>query len=141
MASPFFTLPGDTVTLSFRVAGWNAKSDGTELQLYLSRSNAQFTEVKAEMVMETMKKGQWQTYIYHIVGTGSCSLTFTTTGRFFLDDVYITKPVTTGIHDLPASGKVRPCIYSLSGQNMGTDPAALPKGIYIINHEKVILGK
>lgn len=141
VASPFFTLPGDTVTLSFRVAGWNAKSDGTELQLYLSRSNAQFTEAKGATIMTTMQKGQWQTYAYHIVGKGSCSLTFTATGRFFLDDVYITRAVTTGISALPQSDGVSSCIYSLSGQNMGTDPAALPKGIYIVNHHKVILGK
>ena len=141
VASPFFTLPGDTVTLSFRVAGWNAKSDGTELQLYLSRSNAQFTEAKGATIMTTMQKGQWQTYAYHIVGKGSCSLTFIATGRFFLDDVYITSAVTTGISALPQSNGVSSCIYSLSGQNMGTDPAALPKGIYIVNHHKVILGK
>lgn len=88
-----------------------------------------------------MKKGQWQTYTYHIVGTGSCSLTFTATGRFFLDDVYITRPVSTGIHDLSVSDSVQPCIYNLSGQNMGRDPSALSKGIYIINNHKVIVGK
>ena len=91
--------------------------------------------------MTTMQKGQWQTYTYHIVGKGSCSLTFIATGRFFLDDVYITSAVTTGISALPQSNGVSSCIYSLSGQNMGTDPAALPKGIYIVNHHKVILGK
>ena len=141
VCTPYFTLPGDTVTLTFRLAGWNTKSEGTKLQLSLSQSKAQFTEENGGTVLGTMKKGQWQTYTYHIVGSGSCSLTFTATGRFFLDDVYITKPVTTGIRDLPRSDKVQPSIYSLSGQNMGTDPAALPKGIYIVNHHKVILGK
>lgn len=141
VSTPFFTLPGDTVTLTFSMAGWNTKSEGTELQLFLSQSNAQFTEVKRGTIMETMKKGLWQTYTYHVVGTGSCSLTFTASGRFFLDDVYITKPVTAGITDLPLSDKVQLSIYSLSGQNMGTDPAALSKGIYMINHRKVILGK
>jgi len=129
------------VTLTFSVAGWNTKSEGIELQLFLSQSNAQFTEVKRGTIMETMKKGLWQTYTYHVVGTGSCSLTFTASGRFFLDDVYITKPVTAGITELPLSDKVQPSIYRLSGQNMGTDPAALPKGIYIINHHKIISGK
>ena len=141
VSTPYFTLPGDTVMLTFRVAGWNTKSEGTDLQLFLSQSDAQFTEAKGATIMTTMQKGQWQTYTYHIVGKGSCSLTFIATGRFFLDDVYITKPVATGIHDLPVSDKVQPSIYSLSGQNMGTDPSALPKGIYIINHHKVILGK
>lgn len=141
VCTPYFTLPGDTVTLTFRLAGWNTKSEGTDLQLFLSQSDAQFTEAKGATIMTTMQKGQWQTYAYHIVGKGSCSLTFIATGRFFLDDVYITKPVATGIHDLPVSDKVQPSIYSLSGQNMGTDPAALPKGIYIVNHHKVILGK
>ena len=141
VSTPYFTLSEDTVTLSFRVAGWNTKSEGTELQLYLSQSNAQFTEEKGGIIVDYMKKGQWQTYTYHIVGTGSCSLTFVATGRFFLDDVYITKPVTTGISEVPLSDHVQPCIYSLSGQNMGSDPAALPKGVYIVNHHKVILGK
>jgi len=141
VCTPYFTLPGDTVTLTFRLAGWNTKSEGTDLQLFLSQSDAQFTEAKGATLMTTMQKGQWQTYTYHIVGSGFCSLTFTATGRFFLDDMYITKPVTTGIRDLPRSDKVQPSIYSLSGQNMGTDPSALPKGIYIINHHKVILGK
>jgi hypothetical protein len=29
-------------------------------------------------------------------------------------------------------------IYTLDGRNMGTNPSALPKGIYIINGRKVI---
>ncbi len=141
VSTPYFTLPGDTVMLTFRVAGWNTKSEGTDLQLFLSQSDAQFTEAKGATIMTTTQKGQWQTYTYHIVGKGSCSLTFIATGRFFLDDVYITSAVTTGISALPQSNGVSSCIYSLSGQNMGTDPAALPKGIYIVNHHKVILGK
>lgn len=141
VSTPYFTLPGDTVMLTFRVAGWNTKSEGTDLQLFLSQSDAQFTEAKGATIMTTMQKGQWQTYTYHIVGKGSCSLTFIATGRFFLDDVYITSAVTTGISALPQSNGVSSCIYSLSGQNMGTDPAALPKGIYIVNHHKVVLGK
>ena len=141
VTTPYFTLPGDTVTLTFRLAGWNTKSEGNDLQLFLSQSDAQFTEAKGATIMTTMQKGQWQTYTYHIVGKGSCSLTFIATGRFFLDDVYITSAVTTGISALPQSNGVSSCIYSLSGQNMGTDPAALPKGIYIVNHHKVVLGK
>ena len=141
VTTPVFTLPGDTVTLTFRLAGWNAKNEGTDLQLELSQQNAKFANVKGQTILETMKKGQWQTYTYHIVGTGACTLTFTATGRFFLDDVSVTRPVTTGINRRPLFLSNRRSIFSLTGQNMGTDASVLPKGIYIVDHRKVVLGR
>lgn len=141
VTTPVFTLPGDTVTLTFRLAGWNAKNEGTDLQLELSQQNAHFADVKGQTILETMKKGQWQTYTYHIVGTGACTLTFTATGRFFLDDVSVTRPVTMGISRRPLFLSNRRSIFSLTGQNMGTDASVLPKGIYIVDHRKVVLGR
>jgi hypothetical protein len=29
-------------------------------------------------------------------------------------------------------------IYDLNGRNMGTDPSALPKGVFIMNGRKVV---
>ena len=45
---------------------------------------------------------------------------------------------TTGIQNLLPDAATPHAIYNLQGRNMGTNPSALPKGIYIINGKKVV---
>lgn len=143
--SPEFTLPGDTVTLSFRAAGWNTSSDGTNLTLSLSTTVAKFVASGSSDLRLTMTKGAWTTYTVKIVGTGKVTLTFTPSKRFFLDDVKVqarqSTTSTTGIAEIqsqPAAQNGSRGVYSISGQYMGTDIHTLPHGIYIIDGKKVV---
>ena len=136
--SPTFTLPGDTVTLSFRAACWDSSKDGTALDVSVKGTDAKILDD----TRLTMKRGAWTTYTLRIVGTGSCRIGFDPEKRFFLDDVVITKPkkdTTTGIKktsiSLPWS---KGAIYTLDGKYVGTDLDALPHGIYIVGGKKVV---
>jgi M6 family metalloprotease-like protein len=142
VTTPAFTLPGDTVTLSFRAAGWDASGDGTSLTLSLSSTKASFVQNQKSDLTLTMTKGAWTTYTVQIVGTGELTLTFSPSKRFFLDDVLLQQhAATTGIAHIPtyqpvATGDGR--IYHINGQYVGTDLQALPRGIYIINGKKIV---
>ena len=48
------------------------------------------------------------------------------------------KQYTTAIKSITTSRPTSQNIYTLDGRNMGTNPSALPKGIYIINGRKVV---
>ncbi len=58
------------------------------------------------------------------------------------DPTYFTfctlKAATTAINSISADKKTTNAIYDLQGRPRGTDPSALPKGIYIINGKKVV---
>ena len=58
------------------------------------------------------------------------------------DPTYFTfctlKAATTAINSISADKKTNNAIYDLQGRPRGTDPSALPKGIYIINGKKVV---
>lgn len=138
--SPAFTLPGDTVTLTFNAASWaNAVAN-----LYVELSgNAQFVTINGtdSRVLIQPEKGAWSTHSMKIVGTGVTRLAFDSSSRFFLDEVLVLAKVTTGIGTTiagvnNATGSHR--IYSISGQYMGTDLRTLPRGIYIVNGKKVV---
>ena len=44
----------------------------------------------------------------------------------------------TAIRSISAASDERKTIYNLQGRDMGTNPSALPKGIYIIGGKKVV---
>ena len=139
VTSPSFTLTGDTTTLSFRAAGWDAKGDGTGLVVKIN-GNGAILNVKADTVL-TMTKGAWQTYTMKLTGKGTASITFSPDKRFFLDDVLVTIPdKPTAIKAISREGRLADGhYYSLSGIDMGADKHSLPKGIYIINGRKVVV--
>ena len=138
VTSPSFTLTGDTATLSFRAAGWDAKGDGTGLVVKIN-GNGAILNVKADTVL-TMTKGAWQTYTMKLTGKGTASITFSPDKRFFLDDVLVTIPDNpTAIKAISVDSRTADGhYYSLSGIDMGADKHSLPKGIYIINGRKVV---
>lgn len=136
--TPAITLPGDTLTMTFRAAGWNAKKDGTSLEVSAEGDNAEIVG-DAEF---TMQKGKWTSYTLRIVGTGSCRILFRPSKRFFLDDVVITKkqssPTTSirkSVIDLPWN---KQAVYTIDGRYAGTDLNALPHGIYIVGGKKIV---
>ena len=136
--TPKFTLSGDTVTLTFRAAGWNASKDGTTLKVRVEGGNA---EILDDGVL-TMKKGQWSSYRLRIVGTGSCSILFSPSKRFFLDDVVIKKmhpsPTTAIRKTVIALPWSNGAVYTIDGRYVGTDLNALPHGVYIVGGKKVV---
>ncbi|MBP7768022.1 MAG: M6 family metalloprotease domain-containing protein [Prevotella sp.] len=143
--SPKFTLPGDTVTLSFRAAGWDAQGDGTNLTLSLSTTAAKFVDSGSPDLRLTMTKGAWTIYTVKIVGKGNVTLTFTPSKRFFLDDVTVqakqSATSATGIAEIQSPPSVQgggKGIYTISGQYVGTDLQTLPHGIYIVDGKKVV---
>ena len=140
VVSPAFELSGDTVTLSFRAAGWAAKADGDQLLLSLSGSNARIVESESTDMSLTMTKGAWRTYTLRIVGDGATRLSFTPSNRFFLDDVMVAKMIPAGIAELKSKpAKVSTGrIYSIDGKFVGTDFHALPRGVYIMDGQKFV---
>lgn len=138
--SPTFTLPSDTVTLTFRAACWNASADGTNLVVGLQKSDATLIDSRHL----TMKRGEWTTYSLRIKGSGRCRIAFIPDRRFFLDDVVVkwkaNKSTGTDIrHTEVVTPSGRQAIYSLDGRRVGDDLQRLSSGsIYIVGGKKVL---
>ncbi|MBR4368105.1 MAG: M6 family metalloprotease domain-containing protein [Prevotella sp.] len=130
--TPTFTVNG-TGKLTFKAGAWDAKNDGTTLNLSVSGGTISPTSV-------TMSKGAFKDFEATITATGNVKVTFATSKlRFFLDEVLVIDPTASGIQDIqtitrPADGK----IYSIDGRYVGTDFGALKRGIYIMNGKKVV---
>ncbi len=71
-----------------------------------------------------------------ITGTGKTTIRFEALNRFFLDEVKVTKKQADGIKEIKANTITNGHVYSITGQDMGTDPDAIPAGIYIYNGKK-----
>lgn len=156
--SPSFAMPGDTLTLSFRAAGWTG--DGTSLQVYLGgvdeiNPTAGIVGDDGALTTETsltLTPGAWTTFTLRLVGKASgASLTFYPSRRFFLDDVLVrrTHPATPDATAIRGIKLVSPSeetplssrslrVYNLAGQLVGTSLDGLQHGIYIVNGKKVI---
>lgn len=150
--SPSFTLRGDTATLTFKAACWNATKDKPLLTVAVVGGNASLVEDGDNM---TLPKGEWKDFTLHIVGSGSVRLLFDHAYRFFLDEVVVTGKTSSGSTDIPDRGddpdpstgisspvlpldKSSQHIYTVTGQYVGTNLDVLPHGIYIVDGKKVI---
>lgn len=149
--SPSFTLRGDTATLTFKAACWNATRDKPLLTVDVVGGNARLVEDGDNMALP---KGEWKDFTLHIVGSGSVRLLFDHAYRFFLDEVLVTGKTSSGKKDNPdnpnepdpSTGIVSPIvpsdksshhIYTITGQYVGTNLDSLPHGIYIVDGKKV----
>lgn len=146
--TPAIAFSADTLTLSFRAAAWYNSREGTSLKLSLS-GDATFVDSKSSDMPLTMSLGAWTTYTLKIVGTGTTTITFMPSKRFFLDDVLVTRPadntITDGISTLhyPSQSHGRTSqshgrIYTIDGRYVGTSLEALAPGIYIVDGKKVV---
>lgn len=85
---------------------------------------------------------QWNTLTATLNGSGTGYLEFTSSGRFFLDDVKVVLPEedTTAITVVEMSGNNRKDsrVYSIDGRYLGDDIGAFGRGIYIVGGRKVV---
>lgn len=128
--SPAFTLDG-TTTMTFMAGAWDADKDGEVL--YLSVDGGTVSPEYVEL-----KKGQWGEYEVTLTGKGEITVTFEQeSGRFFLDEVFVKKPTTTGIVNAHRSSLNAQQYYTLDGRKLNGKPTQ--KGIYIVNGKKIVV--
>ena len=128
--SPAFTLNG-TTTMTFMAGAWNSSSDGEVLYLSVDGGT-----VNPEYVELT--KGQWGEYEVTLTGTGEVQISFEQQkGRFFLDEVKVLKPTTTGIVNVPRSTLNTQQYYTFDGRKLNGKPTQ--KGVYIVNGKKYVV--
>ena len=130
--TPEFTVSG-TATLTFLAGAWNATADGTTLNLSVSNGTISPATV-------TMEKGAFTEYTATITATGDVKVTFAAEkGRFFLDEVLVVDPNATAIQTVSIHKDITTTrIYTLDGRYVGTNPALLPRGMYIVNGKKIL---
>jgi M6 family metalloprotease-like protein len=85
--TPEFTVSG-TATLTFKAGAWNAKNDGTTLNLSVSNGTISPATL-------TIEKGAFTDCTATITATGNVTVTFAAEkGRFFLDEVLVVADTT-----------------------------------------------
>ena len=86
-----------------------------------------------------MKAGEWTTFTAELTGHGTVSLTFTPAGRFYLDEIAVPDPTSTGISTVKAPVNRTGRIYRLDGTFAGTSVQLLSPGIYIRDGRKFVV--
>lgn len=129
--TPEFELDGEA-TLTFNAAAWANE----ETTLWVTAEGADIAETQFKL-----ENNNWGTYTTTLSGSGKVQITFTPWGagrRFFLDEVKVFVPETTGISELNTVRKESPRgIYTLDGRHV-SDNGTLPHGIYIVDGKKVV---
>ena len=129
--TPEFELDGEA-TLTFNAAAWANE----ETTLWVTAEGADITDTQFEL-----ENNNWGTYTTTLSGSGKVQITFTPWGagrRFFLDEVKVFVPETTGISELNTVKKESPRgIYTLDGRRVSNN-GMLPHGIYIVDGKKVV---
>ncbi len=130
--TPSFELDGEA-TLTFKAAAWG--SEKTKLTV-----RAEGATITGDSSF-SLENEAWGNYTTTLSGSGEIQLTFTTVGsnkRFFLDEVMVFVPETTGISELNTVRKESPRgIYTLDGRRVSNN-GMLPHGIYIVDGKKVV---
>ena len=132
--SPFIRIEnGDT--LSFKAAPWGAE-DGT-LTLILSND-----AMSCSKQLFDLAAGTWTDCSTTFSGSGDIQITFVPTpNRFFLDEVLVIRPKTSGISEIRHDTTINNRIYSLDGRYVGNDIYRLSPGLYLMNGKKIVIGR
>lgn len=101
--TPSLTLKKDvTYTLTFKAGAWNGTSESTNLKLSATNATLKNAAGTAALSSVTMTKGAWTSYTATLTvenNTSSATVTFegnsASNSRFFLDEVLITRPLTS----------------------------------------------
>jgi len=128
VSTPAFSIDGKA-TLSFRAGAW--RGDSTELHLSVPEG---FTITPSEV---QMTQEAWTDFTVKIIGSGELSVTFTSAGRFFLDEV-MAKPRSTTTAITAVSQPSDNRVFSIDGRCLGTCIDLLPRGIYIQGGKKIV---
>lgn len=126
--APAFYYKGN-LTATFRVAPW-ATSKDKSIDLYFN------DEILDVYELET---GKWTDITISVQGNGNNQFEIISGGRLFIDDLKITPTNINAIRDITKNAPEEEKIYSIDGKYLGHDRTLLPKGLYIINHKKVII--
>jgi M6 family metalloprotease-like protein len=130
--TPSFGIEGE-VTLTFKAAAWG--SEKTKLTV-----RAEGATITGDSSF-SLENEAWGNYTTTLSGDGEVQITFTTVGsnkRFFLDEVMVFVPETTGISELNTVRKESPRgIYTLDGRRVSNN-GTLPHGIYIVDGKKMV---
>ncbi len=134
--TPEFTMNG-TGTLTFNAAPLTGSVSNPTITIS-ANGDATLGGNKANLSL-----GKFVSLTTDITGHGPVSITFTSEGSFFLDEVKVTGEVSTGIKNMvtfenKATGLFSNRIYSIDGRYVGTDASKLSKGLYICNGKKFV---
>ena len=130
--TPQFQLNGET-KLTFKAGAWDASKDATTLSLSVKNGSVEPSKL-------TIGKGFFTTYEATVTGNGWVTITFASQkGRFFLDEVAVIDPTTTGIFENEAlrmkNEESATAVFDLQGRRV-TQPT---KGLYIVNGRNVLI--
>ena len=130
VVTPTITLDGES-TFRFSAAAWGDE----ECNLSLEANGATLGTTAFELPNK-----HFDEFTSTISAKGDFTITFTPSKtRFFLDEVIVEKPTSTGITQVNTY-RLRPtAIYTLDGRYCGNNPQLLRKGIYIVNGRKVVI--
>ena len=130
--SPNFDVSEENV-LTFKAASCDAETATIKVNI----QNSSTTTVEPSTF--NIVSGQWTDCKATIKGEGNIKLSFfSSKNMFFIDDIKVEATSgSTGIKPVINKHVSHDCIYDLQGRNLGTNPSALKKGIYIINGKKV----
>ncbi len=122
--------------LLFKAAPWGNSSITLDLSLSENTMGCTVSTFNLEPKKWTDCKTQFS-------GSGDVKVTFVPEiKRFFLDEVQVIRPVSTGImeiHKTAFSDNSR--IYTLDGRYAGTDTSLLSPGLYLMNGKKIVISR
>ncbi len=129
--TPAFTMDGKGI-LTFKAGAWDSTNDNKTLELSVSTGTINPSSV-------TMERGEFSEFSATIEATGKVTITFESSkGRFFLDEVLVSKPTSTGINTVAAQESKTQRIYTIDGRYVGNQFNQLHPGLYIMNGKKVV---
>ncbi len=131
--SPAFRTPG-AMTLTFKAAPWTGDKNGRKLTVSC--------EGKVIFTAD-MTENRWNEYTVQFDAAEEAGqLTFSCTGRLFLDEVTVVynHKTSTGISSLHKDDNHNNDnrVFTISGMYVGNDLNAIGKGLYIVNGKKVV---
>ena len=129
--TPEIALNGEA-TLTFLAGAW--KGDATTMTLSATGGTLETTSI-------TIPNESFEDFTIKVTGTGTLTITFATSKRFFLDEVKIVKANADGIESIPNSQisihNETDAIFDLTGRQMVN--GKLPRGLYIKNGKKILV--
>jgi hypothetical protein len=130
--TPSFVVNG-SAKLTFSAGAWNSNNEQTTLHLSVTGGTIEPAEIQ-------LNKGSFGEYEAVITANGAVTLSFIgseTKNRFFLDDVLVKDPSTTGISEQKVA-RQSGAVYTLDGRYVGRDVQSLGRGMYIVDGKKIV---